>query len=465
MKWSQWTVVLSLIFFITSCKTGGNVTRTLTSVDLSSEENRSYLNFPNEFNLIVLSSVLAGNTDAYTIDYASFDAPRQTSVDSLYELLSDTFYEDEIDGETASSYLSLASLVTVDAIEVDGAFQHANFITFYFPGSVTPDGFDKPFCSVAYDEALDALESIKPTVIWYRYARRDWGWITQEVFQPTYLSSNVLGQAWVSACLQDSAAFSPLVKIQKLRALQQQPESIFATTISQHQGSVYFETPAESILLGTYDASTLRNMDDNETDSTWILPMAAAFENRLYTSQGQEVISENGVTGNGQPDPLSAKPGNKTKSKKPHFKPDQKFVYHTVERITRPEQPTIVKDLVEALRRGEIGVYEGDNFETKVPSGHFFDGLLVENEDGSNVMIEHEDLAVSLVTKSVTFDLTGNVSTRVTGVGVVAPGHLVPEGFDRTLGYFTIDDLERIATLPAHFTSLPLLTSTIQTTK
>jgi len=459
--------VLLCFGFIIGCNPGGNIIRTLRFVDLNASENLAYQQYPNEFSFYILDAVLKGKINGYSVDYRDGEPASILSPDSLLMVLAEIFYDDEIVVASAGSYLSLANLLSLDEIYVGGAYHNTNYVTFYYPGDVTPEGLDKQFCSVSFQDALDVLEDQDPPVVWFQYLNPDWGWISNEVFRPNYLTSNQLGIALIQHHLLDTLFLDDALPFDTMSMISSDKRYIFSSTISNSEkGEIYFQNDISSILLGRFTTKHLQKLKKTSNDSTWILPMALALELQHFQSSKNLVISENGtfISPISGTDILSEKTKKKFKPGKSPFKPTQKFMYRTLERIIHEDKPDITSIILDALRDGEITAYQTDSLVTTKQSGKFFDELVIE--DLKNVkLVDQQFIEVALIVKEIQFNMTGSSTREVKGFGLVVPGKHVPEGFDRTLGYFLLEDLKKLTTMEGPWHGLPLQSGNIETTK
>lgn len=454
-----------LIFLAFSCNPGGNITRTLRFVDLGANENNTFQLYPNEFSYYILNAVLTNDIDGYYIDYVTNATISPLTPDTLLSILTENFYDDEIDVESAGSYLSEANLISLDEISVGGNYHSTNFITFYFPGEATPEGMDKQFCSVSFEDALDVLENQDPPVVWFQFANPDWGWINNEVFQPDYLSSNQLGNALIKHHITDTTFLTTSLRPEQLKVIASDERFIFSTTISNNGiGEIYFQNDASSLLLGQFTSEHLQQLHIPANDSLWILPMALAFELQLFKSAKDLLISENGAFPGGGADELSSKVNKKNKPGKSPFKSSQRFKYKAVERIVTEDRPDVVEKILNAVRHGEISVFHSDSLKTKKSSGKFFDELVIEDLENIK-LVDQSLIEVGLVVKEIQFDMDGNAEQQIKGFGLIVPGKHVPEGFDRTLGFFELGDLEKIIKINAPIRGLPLYSGNIEAAK
>jgi len=450
-----------ILIVVSGCNPGGNITRTLRFVDLNEDQNQSFQQYPNEFSYFILDAVMKGSLTGFDIDYQTGNSPVVLPVDSLFAVLTDIFYDDEVDAFSAGSYLSMASLIALDEIHVGGNYHNTNYITFYFPGEVTPEGIHRQFCSVIFQDALDILDDLDPPVVWFQYKNRDWGWIKDEVFQPDYLSSNQLGISLANKQKSDSLFLNSSVAPDLFSLYSSDDRFVFGTTLSNGVGELFFHNEDTSVSLGRFSTKHLSQLTEDTNDSLWIMPIALAFEQQQFESLQDRVISENGMFQSplqGK-DKLSLKSRKKLKVGKSPFKPNQKFKYRTIERIVYNDRPDISHLILDALRHGEISAYESDSLKTRKQSGKFFDEMVIDDLENIKV-IDQLLIEVALVVKELTFDMNGKVIQQIQGVGLIAPGKHVPEGFDRTLGYFKIEDVTKFMT-SAELRGLPLQSSYI----
>ena len=454
-----------LILLVFSCKPSGNITRTLRFVDLSDTENLTFQLYPHEFSYYVLEAVINNKIDGYYIDYMTDATISPLSSDTLLTVFKDNFYDDEIDVESVGPYLSEANLISLDEISVAGAYHSTNYITFYLPGEATPEGMDKQLCSVSFEDALDVLENQSTPIVWFQYTNADWGWINNQVFQPDYTSSNRLGMALVQHHLSDTTFLDASLGSKHLKEVVSDERFIFSTSLSNTGiGEIYLQDENSSLLLGQYTSKQLEQLQPVANDSIWILPMALAFELHQFKSSIPTPVSENGTFLSGSQDELTANPNKKSKPGKSPFKSSQEFKFSTVERIVKADRPDFADKVINALRRGEISTYYSDSLSTIKPSGEFFDALIIDDAKDRKT-VDQRLIEVALVIKEVHFDMAGMAKSQVTGFGLIVPGEYVPEGFDRTLGYFALEDLKKHVEIKLPIRGLPLSSSNIEVVK
>jgi hypothetical protein len=380
--------------------------------------------------------------------------------------LSDTFYEDDLNREIAASYLGLANLIGFDNLESNGNYVNTNYLTFYFPAEVTPEGFNKAFCSVKFQDAVEVLDKVQPSPVWFQYSNADWGWIYNQVFQPTYLSANLLAKALLERQVEDSSFLDNVATSERIREYLSDNQNIFATTISEDQeGQIYFQDESSSEMIASYSLNHLQSISQSANDSSWILPMALALERRQFVVLEEKIISENGsFVESSNPDPISKSSGKKLRPAKSPFKQDQLFSYQTTSRIIHSSKPDFTKEIIDGLRHGEFPVYGNDSLVTRMQSGKFFDGLVIDDLENIKVL-DQEDIETSLIVTEVRFDMNGNSTQQIKGLGLIIPGRFVPEGFDRTLGFFRVEDIDEFVSVEDNYPNLPLVTSHIRVIK
>ncbi len=449
--------VTTLILFVIlgGCNRTGTVTRTLHFVDLSKGENKSYQEFPREFSTFILDAVLNKQLTAYHIDYFDSGIITQLSDSILLSILEDTFYEDgEIDRLTASSYFSLVTLIGLDEINIETEYQNTNYINFYFPGELIPEGFNKYFCSVPFKDALKFLQKLNPPVVWNSYENIDLGWLTNEILRLDYLTSSNLAIALLRNSIdkssleytdrQDSDSISTY--------LETHSDLLFASNINlqSKKGGIYFVSGSTATQLAWYTIENVKslNLDSVEIISSWIMPIDQAFESRNFSfEKGEQIISSNGVfesplTGE---DKLSKNAGKKINTDQPGYKSDQKFYYRSIERISNHKGFVELTSLIyKGVRDGDIPVYENDSLKSRISSGEFFDAMLVEDIDKS-ILLKSEDLMTNTLIYDIYFNMQGFVEKiDPKGISLAIPGNLVPEGFDRVIGYFKTVDIDEL---------------------
>ncbi len=456
----KYSIVLFAILAV-GCNRPGTVTRALHYVDLAKNENKSFHEFPREFSTFILDAVMKKKLDAYQIDYFNNGSINAMSDSTLLFLLQDNFYEyGDIDRSSAISYFSLISLISLDEIKLEADYQYTNFINFYFPAEETPEGFNKYICSVSYKDAMKYLRNLDPPVVWNSYKNIDWGWVNNEVFRLDYItSSNLAKELLKNSLVNNSLEYSGELDSSDISGyINSRSDLLFATGINSNskKGYIYFSSDSATTQLAGYtheDVFSLRT-DYADIQKNWIMPLDQAFESKkFYQEINEQVISSNGVFApplSGE-DKLSKKPGKKTNTNHAGYKIDQKFYFRSIERINNnPVIKELAPIIYRGVRDGEIRVYENDSLENRIPSGKFFDAMLVEDSKKS-ILMKPEELTGSMFVSDIYFNLEGVVEKVVPrGISLAIPGKKVPEGFDRNVGFFKTEDIDRLLSNKGH---------------
>jgi len=180
-------------------------------------------------------------------------------------------------------------------------------------------------------------------------------------------------------------------------------------------------------------------------DSVTIVPVHTALvENKLKMDRIKK-ISRNGsfekpLMGD---DEQSKRKPDRVNIKKSLFSDSQKFYFRTVERLigeNYEELDALPELLYDGVKNGAITVYQNDSLSNRMLSGDFFDNMILDVED--NLIADSKSLIIyTLITETI-FNQKGNIIKQTPiGIGLFLPGRHVPEGFNRQIGCFRIDEI------------------------
>ncbi len=461
-------LLISVIIFVmlhAGCSRPGNITRTLHFVDLNTPENRTLNLYPREFTTCLLQAIYEEKLPVYTIDYLETGAilPLERTVFESRIIEPYELHDPDADDEYAlpadhdlKSYFSSVTLISFDEKQVAGDVYKTMYINFYHPGEITPEGFDIYICSTEYDKAIAYLQHISPPLVWHNYRLEDWGWVNEMVFKPDYVTSSKMA----FDILMFYKSNQQYEKIAAEKAphdidmfLSQKPGNLHVILPDHrnHTGYVYYLDDSITTYLASFSFDDLSRIGESKISTALpqMMPLTTALERHYYKiKETPRKISENGIFSSpvkGK-DKLTQRAGSKPDIAADYFNKAQLFRLRQIDRVN--ENDTIIPPelslwLYDAVRRGEIAVYEDDSLQTRLLSGSFFDALLFEDSKTSK-MLNPELLKVHLIIHEMIFDQAGSISgLKPMGVGLMVPGRYVPEGFNRTAGYFRVDEINR----------------------
>ncbi len=460
--------VISLVILYSGCSRPGNVTRTLNFVDLSIPENRTLNLYPREFTAYLLQAIYEKKLPAYTIDYYETGAIMPLESAEFEALIIEPYeiYDPYEDDENAlpvehelSSYFSSVTLISFDEKLVAGDVYKTLYINFYHPGEVTPEGYDKYICSTEYEKAIAYLKQISPPLVWHNFKLEDWGWVNESVFKSGFVASSKMAfdiLMYYKSNQQYKKLAPEVVPYSIDLYLSQTPGNlhVILPNPGNQTGYVYYLDDSTTTYLASYSIEDLENIGKSKIllAEAKIMPLTTALEERNYKIKGKpQKISENGVFASpvkGK-DKLTRRAGSNSAIASGYFDKGQLFRLRQIDRINKYD--TIVPRelpllLYDAVKRGEITVYEDDSLHNRLPSGSFFDALIFEDRNTTR-MIKPELMKAQLVIRETIFDQEGSISERnPLGIGLMVPGQFVPEGFNREAGYFKVDDINTYLT-------------------
>lgn len=460
--------VISLMILYSRCGRPGNVTRTLNFVDLSIPENRMLNLYPREFSAYLLQAIYEKKLPVYYIDYLETgvilpleSAEFEARIIEPYEL-----YDPDTENEYAlpvevdlKSFFSSVTLISFDVKQVEGNVYKTLYINFYHPGEITPEGYDTYICSIEYEKAIAFLQQISPPLVWHNYKLEDWGWVNKRVFKSDFVASSKMGFDILMyyKSNQQYEKLAPEILPHEIDLyLSQSPGNLHVILPDSGNltGYVYYLDDSTTTYLASYSIDDLERMGKSKIlpARAKIMPLTTALEEHNYKIKGKpQMISENGIFASpvkGK-DKLTKRAGSKSAIASGYFDKVQLFRLRQIDRINKND--TVVLQelpllLYDAIKRGEITVYEDDSLLNRLLSGSFFDALIFEDSNTTR-MLKPELMKVHLIIRETIFDQEGSISgLKPLGIGLMVPGQFVPEGFNREAGYFMVDDINTYLT-------------------
>ena len=458
------SIIVLISIVIGSCKRNAEVVRELHYIDLLSPENKEFQQYPNEFSTYLLKGILNEELPAYFIDYDSSGSiiPLQLSV-FVQKIIEP--YEDYETGESTlrdaygmedvSGFVSSVTLLGLDELVAEDE-SYVQYINFYHPGDVTVEGLNRYICSIEFESAIEYLNSKYSPLLWNNYMLEEWGWYKQRLFIPqtrtsskmahdilTFLDNSILASKLDSSITTDRAQYlakeSPYNLVSSF-----EPDGEGRLMIAYKDDSLFF-----NIGQFTFEDVLITSRNKDLVDSVTIVPVTQAIlSNGLKKQKKLRTVSSNGeflkpLEG---PDEVAGRRLNKVSIDKSIFSGSEKFYFRTIERLLGEQSgflfslPSILYD---GVREGEITVYESDTLKSRLLPGEFFDNMMLSDQD--NLIADKGDLEVYQVITQTIFNITGVVdSPSIVGIGIFIPGNIVPEGINRPIGYFRIEDVNEL---------------------
>ena len=462
------TLLISLFalsgLLLNSCKNNSDVVRELYYIDLLSPENRLFHQYPNEFSTYLLEGILDEDLQAYYIDYDSSGLiiPIQLPI-FISKILEP--YEDYESGESTiteafdmedvSGFLSSVTLLGFDELVADNE-GFVQYINFYHPGEVTLEGLNRYICSLEFESAIEYLEEKYSPLLWNNYKLEEWGWYNQKLFIAQTSTSSKL--AFDMIMLNDTSflasKLNPSMKPEQVQQLaQEHPYSLLSRLDLQEDGKLTIAYKEDSVFyeIGQFSfEDVLKTSTQKElTESVAITPVTAAIlSNGLKKQKKLRTVSSNGefLEPLNGPDELANRKLRKISIKDAAFDDADKFYFRTIERLLG-EKNEIIEELpsilYEGVKQGNIMVYNSDTLKTRMLPGEFFDNMLLDEQDDQ--VLQSSELEVYQVVTQTIFDINGTIDNHsIVGVGIFLPGKVVPEGINRPIGYFRIEDIRAV---------------------
>jgi len=355
-----------------------------------------------------------------------------------------------------AEFFSSVTLVSLDEIFIQDEYRNILYVNFYHPGEITPEGFDVYICSTEFGAAFEYLENLTLPIVWHNYINEDWKWLNEYLFKSDYESSSkmafdILTNVYTHQLSDNLAPGITLVNIDETLSKNLSNIHVILPEDIYPRGSIYYIDDSITQFLATFQLEDLKFSQQDQI--LLIKSITSALLAKDYETMGEpKQISKNGafkppLTGT---DNLSKKASKKVSYSASPFDEDQMFTMVKIDRINRNDSTfpsNLPIFLYEAVRNGEIPIFRNDSLDSRKLTGEFFDAMLYEDQKSSK-MLDPKVLKTHLMVTETIFDRKGRIRRKnPLGVGLIVPGNLVPEGFNRDVGYFRVEDINKLLTI------------------